>query len=102
MNPTAIDQALSGDRRIEPSAEFPTQVMRAIHAHTATRRRRSVRLDELWSLVTVASVVVPVVVAVRFLTAAGDSSGELAEAARWLSITLTGTLAGAWWCTRHA
>jgi hypothetical protein len=102
MNPTEVDQALSRDRRIEPSVEFSAQVMRAVHAHAATRRQRSARLGDLWSLVAVASVVVPAVIAVRFLTAAGGNSGELAEAARWLSITLTGTLAGVWWCTRNA
>jgi len=102
MNPAEIDQALRRERRIEPSAEFRAQVMRAVHAHAANARARPFKFDHLWSVVAVASVVVPLLVAVRLLNGAEGRSGELAEATRWLLFTLTGTFAGAWWCTYDA
>src|SRR5687767_2353694 len=102
MNPAEIDEALCRERRIEPSVEFRAQVMRVIHAHATRGRERSFKFDHLWSVAAVASVVVPLLVAVRLLNGAEGRSGELAEAARWLLFTLTGTLAGAWWCTYDA
>ena len=97
MNPTGIDEALRREPSVEPSAEFRARVMRAVHVQAATRKDRAFRLDHLWSVVAVASVVVPLLAAVRLLNAEGRS-GELAEGTRWLVFTLTGTLAAAWWC----
>ena len=99
MNPEEIDHALRRDQHIQPTAEFRAHVMRAVHARSATRRERASRLEHLWSVVAVASVVVPVLVGVRLLNGAEGRSGELAEATRWLVFTLSGTLAAAWWCT---
>jgi hypothetical protein len=100
MNPAEVDQALRRERRIEPSAEFRAEVIRAIHARSAAGRARSIMLDHLWSAVAVASVVVPLLVAVRLLNGGEGLSGELTNATRGLLFTLTGTLAGAWWCMR--
>jgi hypothetical protein len=100
MNPNDVDQALRRERHIEPSPEFRAGVMRGVHAHAAAGRRRTFKFDHLWSVVAVASVVVPPLVAIRLLNGAEGRSGELAEATRWLLFTLTGTFAGAWWCAR--
>ena len=102
MNPTEVDEALRREPRIEPSAEFRAQVMRAVHAQAATRGKRAFIFDHLWPAVAVASVVVPLLVALRLLNGAEGRSSELTEATRWLLFTLTGTLGGAWWCTRDA
>jgi hypothetical protein len=102
MNPNEVDQALRRERRIEPSPEFRAQVMRAVQAYAATRGARAFRFGDLWSVVAIASVVGPLLVAMRLLNGVEAGSGELAEATRWFVFTLTGTLAGAWWCTRDA
>ena len=102
MNPIEVDQALSRDRRIEPSAELATQVMRAVHAHAAAGRRRSSGFGHLWPVIAVASVVVPLLVAVPLLSGVEGRPDDVAEVTRWLVFTLTGTLAGAWWCTQGA
>jgi hypothetical protein len=102
MTQDEVDQALRRERHIEPSADFRPDVMRAVHAHAAASRQRTFKFDHLWSVVAVASVVVPLLVAMRLLSGAEGGSGEAADATRWLLFTLTGTLAAARWCTRDA
>lgn len=97
MNPTEIDRALRSDQEIQPSVGFHGQVMRAVHAHAASGRKRTPALHDVWPTVAVASVVVPLLIAVRLLHGGGAQSAEVTKAAAWLSFTLTGTLAGVWW-----
>ena len=100
MNPTEIDRALRSEQRIEPSAGFRSHVMQAIHAHASGGRKRRVGFGQLWPSVAVASVVVPLLIAVRLLDGPEAQPRDVADATRWLSFTLTATLAGAWWFTR--
>ena len=96
MNPSEIDDALGSDGRIEPSAEFHAQVMRAVHARAALGRPHERVWRAVWPAVAVASVVVALLIATRLLERSEAQPGEMTEIARWLSFTLTGTLAIAW------
>jgi hypothetical protein len=101
VNPTEIDDALRGDHRIEPSAEFRAQVMCAVHARAAVGRRRDRVGRAVWPAVSVTSVVVALLIAVTLLERSEARPGEMTEVVRWLSFTLTGTLAIAWRSTRR-
>lgn len=101
MNPTEIDDALRGDRQIEPSAEFRAQVMRAVHARAATGRPHVPVGRAIWPAVAVASVVVALLIAVTLLEHSEARSEEMIEVVRWLSFTLTATVAIAWRSTRR-
>jgi hypothetical protein len=96
MKPTDIDDALGREPFIEPSARFRAQVMQAVHAQAAARRRRALSLNHLWPAAALAAVVLPLLAAVRLLDAQGGNEA-LADATQWLLFTLTGTLAAAWW-----
>ena len=102
MNPPDVHDPLARERDIEPSPGFRADVMRAVHAHASARRSRSLTLDSLWPVAGVASVMVPFLLTAQFLGGNGSQPGDLADAARWLTFTLAGTLASAWWCTRAA
>lgn len=65
VTPTEIDDALRTDRRIEPSAEFRAQVMRAVHARAAVGRRHDRVGRAVWPAVPVTSVVVALLIARR-------------------------------------
>lgn len=96
MNPTEIDEALRTDRRIEPSAEFRAQVMRAVHARAAVGRRHDRTGRAVWPAVAVTSVAAALLMAVTLLERSEAQPGEMIEVVRWLSFTMTGTLAIAW------
>jgi hypothetical protein len=100
MNPTEIDRALRSEQRIEPSARFQSHVMQAVHAHVSSGRKRRVGFGQLWPSLAVASVIVPLLIAVRLLDGPEAQSRDVAQAASWLSFTLTATLAVAWRFTR--
>ena len=101
MNPTEIDDALRTDRRIEPSAEFRAQVMRAVHARAAVGRPHDRVGRAVWPAVPVTSVVVALLIAGTLLERSDARLGEMNEVVRWLSFTLTGTFAMAWRSTRR-
>ena len=101
MNPTEIDDALRTDRRIEPSAEFRAQVMRAVHARAAAGRPHDRVGRAIWAAVPVTSVVVAPMIAATLLERSEARLGEMNEVVRWLSFTLTGTFAMAWRSTRR-
>ena len=101
MNPYEIDDALRSDRRIEPSAEFRAKVMRAVHARAAIGRPYDRVWRTVWPAVAVTSVVVAPVIAVTLLGRSDAQPGEAIEGVRWLSFTLTGTIAMAWRTTRR-
>jgi hypothetical protein len=101
VNPTDIDDALRTDQRIEPSAEFRAQVMRAVHARAAVGRRHDRAGRAVWPAVAVTSVVVAQLIAVTLLERSEARPGEMIDVVRWLSFTLTGTLAIAWRSTRR-
>ena len=101
MNPTEIDDALRTDQRIEPSAEFRAQVMRAVHARAAVGRPFDRVGRVVWPAAAVSSVVVALLIAATLLERSEARPGEMTEVARWLSFTLTGTVAIAWRSTRR-
>jgi len=101
VNPTEIDDALRTDRRIEPSAEFRAQVMRAVHARAAVGRPHGRVGRAVWPAVPVTSVVVALLIAGTLLERSEARLGEMNEVVRWLSFTLTGTFAMAWRSTRR-
>jgi hypothetical protein len=101
VNPTEIDDALSSDSQIEPSAEFPARVMHAVHARATVRPY--VRIGRtIWRAAGVASIGVAVPIMVALLERADLRPQEMAEIVRWLTFTLAGTLAVAWRITRKA
>ena len=101
MTPTEIDDALRTDRRIEPSAEFRAQVMRAVHARAAVGPRHTRVGRAVWPAVPVTSVVVALLIAATLLEPSKSGPGEMNEVVRWLTFTLTGTFAMAWRSTRR-
>ena len=102
MNPTDIDDALRTDRRIEPSAEFRAQVMRAVHARAVVGRPHDRMGRVIWPSVAVASVVVALLIAMTVLERSEARPGETIEVVRWVFFTLTGTFAIAWRSTRRS
>jgi hypothetical protein len=102
VNPTEIDDVLRTDQRIEPSAEFRAQVMCAVHAHAAVGRPRHRMERAVWPAVAVTSVVVALLIAVTLLQRSEAPPREMMEAVRWLSFTLTGTVAIAWRSIRRS
>ena len=101
MNPTEIDDALRTDQRIEPSTQFGAQVMRAVHARAAVGQPHDRWGRAVWPAVAVTSVAVALLIAVTLLERSEARPGEMIEVVRWLSFTLTGTLAVAWRSTRR-
>jgi hypothetical protein len=96
-----LDGAMRNQRRIEPTDGFHAQVMQAVRAqHASGRRSRRIEWDPFWASLAVASVVVPFLFAVRLLHGPEVNAIEIAEAGRWLSLTVAATLGGAWWFTR--
>jgi hypothetical protein len=96
VNPTEIDDVLRTGRGIEPSAEFHAQVMRAVHARAALVRPHGRMGHGVWPTVAVTSIVVALVIAVMLLERSEGGPEEMIEVVRWLSFTLTGTIAIAW------
>ena len=96
MNPSEIDDALRNERRIEPSGEFPSRVMRAVHARGAIGRPHDRVWRAVWPVVAVGSVVAALLVAVRLLEGSEAQPGETIQVVQWLSFTLTATIALAW------
>lgn len=101
MSSTEIDDALSSERRIEPSAAFKGEVMRAVHARAAMGRPRDRVWRAVWPAVAAASVMVALLGAVMLLERSEPQPAETSEVARWLLLTLTGTFAIAWRSTRR-
>ena len=96
MNPSEIDDALRNERPIEPSGEFRARVMRAVHARGAIGRPHDRVWRAVWPVVAVGSVVVALLIAGMLLERSEGQPGETTQAVRWLSVTLTATIAIAW------
>lgn len=96
MNPSEIDDALRNERRLEPSGEFPARVMRAVHARGAVGRPHDRVWRAVWPVVGLGSVVVALLVALMLLEPTEAPPGEMSQVVRWLSFTLTATIAIAW------
>lgn len=96
MNSTEIDAALRHDDHIEPSSAFRAQVMRAVHARAMARRPRVSAGRIIWPVVGAASVGAALPMMAMLLERSGMRSDEAIEVVRWLSISVSGTLAIAW------
>ena len=96
MNPFEIDDALRHERRIEPSGDFRARVMRTVHARVAIGRPYDRVWRAVWPVVAVGSVVVALLIAVMLLERSEAQPGETIQVVRWLSVTLTATIAIAW------
>jgi len=98
VNLNEIDRALRDERRIEPTDDFRSQVMQAVRAqHAACDQRRRIEFHQFWPSIAVASVVVPLLFAVRLLDGPESNARDIVEVGRWLFLTLSVTLAGVWW-----
>ena len=63
-----IDRALRNEQRVEPTDGFRFQVMQAVYAQQASgRQRQRMEFHQFWPSVAVASVVVPLLFAVKLL-----------------------------------
>ena len=95
MNLSEIDDALGSDPVVEPSAEFRSQVMGTVRARGISRPH-----GWLWRalgpVAAVASVIVALLIAAMMLERSEARPGDATEIVRWLSVSLTGTLAVAW------
>lgn len=101
MDPAEIDDALRNRSPIEPSAEFRSRVMRAVHAQAATGRPRVPVWRAIWPAVAIASVVAALPITIALLERSELRPEELVDVVRWLSFTVTGTVAIAWRTTRR-
>jgi RNA polymerase sigma factor (sigma-70 family) len=96
MTPSEIDRVLRTDEPIEPSAGFSSRVMSSVHAHAAADQKRRFAWRDVWPTAAIASVMIPLFIAMRLLEG-GAPSGRGAEAGGWLLYTLTGMIGGWWW-----
>jgi hypothetical protein len=102
MTPDEIDDALGRDPGIEPTPAFGANVMRAVHARAALPPSQGRLAPAIWPVVAVASVAVALLAAVGLVNGTASRGDETFELVRWLSFTLTGTIAVAWPKTRRA
>lgn len=99
MKPPDIERIVREEQLIEPSARFTSRVMRSVRADVADWQPRRLAWRELWPGLALASILIPLVVAGRFLGGSDAAAGESVQPALWLSVTIVGTLGLASWCT---
>jgi hypothetical protein len=101
MNDTEIDRILSDDPAIYPSPAFTARVMRAVRSQPGSAVAGGYSASHLWPAWAIAAVlaVVSVIAAGEVQAFTATLPGIGTDLAAWLSLTIPGTLAMAWWST---